>query len=139
MLPLPVLKRIQAEMLCLPGAGASIPGSFHRSSDFIAIQDVAIACVRSLLGVPEDYEVLLLQGGARLQFSMTAANLLKARRSQAAQYVLTGSWGKYAADEVKEGPVEVIYDAKASNYDRLPEPGELEDRRRRILCSYYQQ
>ncbi len=124
-LPMPVLKRVQDEMLCLPGAGCSILEISHRSEEYIAIQDQAAARLRRLLKLSDDFEVLFLQGGARLQFSMTAINLLRGR-SEPAQYVLTGSWGKYACEEArKEGPVEVIYDAKATNYDRLPEPGEL--------------
>lgn len=124
-LPLPVLKRVQEEMLCLPGAGCSILEISHRSDEYIAIQNEAQARLRRLLKISDDFEVLFLQGGARLQFSMAAINLLRGQAGPA-QYVLTGSWGKYAADEArKEGKVEVIYDAKATNYDRLPEPGEL--------------
>jgi len=124
-LPMQVLQRVQEEMLCLPGAGASILELSHRSDEFIAIQHAAQARLRRLLGLGDEFEVLFLQGGARLQFSMTAINLLRGR-SNPAQYVLTGSWGKYAAEEArKEGTVETIFDAKATNYDRLPEPGEL--------------
>ncbi|MCC6509457.1 MAG: 3-phosphoserine/phosphohydroxythreonine transaminase, partial [Pirellulaceae bacterium] len=124
-LPLPVLKRVQEDLLCLPGAGCSILEVSHRSEEYIAIQNQAQASLRRLLGIGDEFEVLFLQGGARLQFSMTAVNLLRGQ-STAAQYVLTGSWGKYAADEArKEGAVEVIYDAKATNYDRLPDAGEL--------------
>jgi phosphoserine aminotransferase len=124
-LPLPVLQRIQAELLCLPGAGASILEVSHRSAEFIAIQEAAAARLKRLLGIGDSHEVLFLQGGARLQFSMTAINLLRGQ-AHAAQYVLTGSWGKYAAEEArKEGQVEVLYDAKATNYDRLPPASEL--------------
>lgn len=124
-LPVPVLKRVQEEMLCLPGAGCSILEISHRSDEFIAIQNEAQARLRRLLKIGDDFDVLFLQGGARLQFSMTAINLLRGHSSPA-QYVLTGSWGKYAAEEArKEGAVEAIYDAKATNYDRLPEAGSL--------------
>lgn len=124
-LPLPVLQRVQEEMLCLPGAGASILELSHRSEEFIAIQEQAQARLRRLLGIGDEFDILFLQGGARLQFSMTAINLLRGQ-STPAQYVLTGSWGKYAAEEArKEGAVEIIYDAKATNYDRLPDAGEL--------------
>lgn len=124
-LPVPVLERIRDEMLCLPGAGASILEISHRSQAFIDIQEAARARLQRLLKIPDDYEILFLQGGARLQFSMVPINLLRGQ-SQAAQYVLTGSWGKYAVAEAKrEGPVAVCYDAKATNYDRLPEAGEL--------------
>lgn len=124
-LPVPVLKRVQDEMLCLPGAGCSILEISHRSEEFIGIQNQAQERLRRLLKIDDEFEVLFLQGGARLQFSMVAMNLLRGQSSPA-QYVLTGSWGKYAADEArKEGSIEAIYDAKATNYDRLPEAGSL--------------
>ncbi len=88
-------------MLCLPGAGCSILEISHRSDEFIAIQNEAQARLRRLLGIGDEFEVLFLQGGARLQFSMTAINLLRGQ-SQPAQYVLTGSWGKYAAEEARK-------------------------------------
>lgn len=124
-LPVPVLERVRDEMLCLPGSGASILEISHRSKPYIAIQEQAEARLRRLLGIGDEHAVLFLQGGARLQFSMIPANLLRGRRDPA-QYVLTGSWGISAVAEAnKEGPVEVIYDAKASNYDRLPSAAEL--------------
>lgn len=124
-MPVPVLQRIQEEILCLPGAGASILEISHRSQPFIDIQEGAKARLARLLGIDESYDILFLQGGARLQFSMIPINLLKGR-TQAAQYVITGTWGKSALDEAKkEGPVEVIYDSKATNYDRLPQSNEL--------------
>lgn len=124
-LPVPVLERIRDEMLCLPGAGASILEISHRSNDFIAVQEAAETRLRRLLNVSDEHEILFLQGGARLQFSMIPMNLLRGR-SQAAQYVITGSWGKSALDEAKkEGPVEVVYDAKESNYNHLPSASDL--------------
>ena len=124
-LPVPVLERIRDEMLCFPGARASILEISHRSKQFIAVQDEAKARLQRLLGIGDDHDVLFLQGGARLQFSMIPMNLLRGR-SQPAQYVLTGSWGQSALAEARrEGPVEVVYDAENSNYDRLPQPNEL--------------
>src|SRR5690606_34331618 len=120
-LPVPVLERVRDEMLCLPGAGASILEISHRSKQFIAIQEQAKSRLQRLLGVGDDHEILFLQGGARLQFSMIPMNLLRGRQ-QPAQYVITGSWGQSALTEARrEGTVEVVYDAKATNYDRLPE------------------
>jgi len=124
-LPVPVLERIRDEILCLPGAGASVMEISHRSKEFIEVQNKAKQRLTRLLGVSEEHEILFLQGGARLQFSMIPMNLLRGQSSPA-QYVLTGSWGSSALEEaVKEGPTEVIYDAKASNYDRLPDPSAL--------------
>lgn len=123
-LPLSVLQKIQAEMLALPGAGASILEISHRSKAFISILDQTKASLRRLLSIPENYDILFLQGGARLQFSMIAMNLLRGSAAPA-QYLVTGSWGKYAVEEAKkEGPVEVIWDGKKDNYNHLPSPGE---------------
>lgn len=124
-LPLPVLEQIRDEMLCLPGAGASVMELSHRSKQFIAIHQDAKARVSRLLGVGDNHEVVFLQGGSRLQFSMIPMNLLKGQ-STPAQYILTGSWGKNAVSEAKkEGPVEVVYDAAESNYDHLPDIASL--------------
>lgn len=119
-LPLPVLERIRDEMTCLPGAGASVLELSHRSKPYVAIQQQTKARLLRLLGAGDDYDVLFLQGGARLQFSMLAANLLRGN-SGPANYILTGSWGKSAVAEARrEGDVNVIYDGQETNYDRLP-------------------
>jgi phosphoserine aminotransferase len=124
-LPVSVLERIRDEMLCLPGAGASVMEISHRSKQFIAIQDTAKARLQRLLGVGDAHDILFLQGGSRLQFSMIPINLLRGQPGPA-QYVLTGTWGASALEEAqKEGATEVIYDAKATNYDRLPDVTEL--------------
>jgi phosphoserine aminotransferase len=124
-LPVPVLERVRDEMLCLPNVGASILEVSHRSDPYIAIQDAADARLRRLLSLTDEHEILFLQGGARLQFSMVPANLLRGGE-QAAQYVITGSWGKSALDEAKkEGPVETLFDAKSSNYNHLPDISQL--------------
>jgi phosphoserine aminotransferase len=124
-LPVPVLERIRDEMLCLPGCGASVMELSHRSKQFIAIQESAKQRLIRLLNIPSDYDVLFLQGGSRLQFSMVPVNLLRGQSSPA-QYIVTGTWGKYAVGEAKkEGVVEVIYDGGATNYDRLPSQEDL--------------
>lgn len=119
-LPLPVLQQVQDELLCYPGAGASVMEVSHRGKAFVDIIEGAEATIRSLLNVSDDYAVLFLQGGAALQFSMIPANLLRGT-DKTAQYLLTGSWGKKAlAEAKKEGNVETIYDAKESNYNHVP-------------------
>lgn len=124
-MPVPVLERIRDEILCLPGAGASVMEISHRGKEFIAVHEQAKARLARLLGVTDQHEILFLQGGARLQFSMIPMNLLRGQAGPA-QYVLTGSWGNSAIDEARrEGATEVIYDAKATNYDRLPTAQEL--------------
>ncbi len=123
-LPLPVLQQVQEELLCLPGAGASILEISHRGKVFVDIIEDAEATLRSLLGISDDYAVLFLQGGAALQFSMIPANLLRGT-DMTAQYLITGSWGKKAiAEAKKEGKVEAIYDAKDSNYNHVPAPSD---------------
>ena len=125
-LPLPVLEQIQSEMLSLPGSGASILEISHRSRPFLEILAAAKDRLRQLLGIPDDFEILFLQGGSRLQFSMIPLNLLRGT-GQSADYVLSGSWSKYAYQEaVKEGPIRVVWDGKGTNYDRLPGSGDLQ-------------
>lgn len=124
-LPVPVLEQAQRDMLALPGVGASVMEISHRSKPFDAILQSAKSRLRSLFNVPDNYQILFLQGGSRLQFSMIPMNLLRGQ-NQAADYVVTGSWGKKAVEEaVKEGEINVAWDGKSTNYDRLPKPGEL--------------
>ena len=125
-LPLPVLEEIQQDMLSLPGCGASILEISHRSKQFIAILEETEQRLRTLLNVPQNYKVLFMQGGGRMQFSMVPMNLLRGT-NKTADYVLTGSWGKKALAEAKhEGKTNVAWDGKSHNYDRLPEASELQ-------------
>ncbi|QDU87701.1 Phosphoserine aminotransferase [Pirellulimonas nuda] len=124
-LPVPVLEKIRDEMLVLPGAGASILEISHRSKPFEAIIAAAEANLRSLLSIPDEYAVLFLQGGSRLQFSMIPMNLAPGGAS--ADYLITGTWGKSALDEAKKiGPARVAYSSAESNFDRLPTPDQLD-------------
>ena len=126
-LPLPVLEQAQAEMLSLrdsagDGIGMSVMEISHRGSHFTEIIESAKARLSALLELPDDFDILFLQGGSRLQFSMVPANLLRGS-SRPAVYVLTGSWGKKAAAEAKkEGDVEVVWDGAETGYDRIPSP-----------------
>jgi phosphoserine aminotransferase len=125
-LPLHVLREIQRDLLAYPGAGASILEISHRSATMDAILVETEANLRGLLAIPDHYRVLFLQGGARLQFSMVPLNLLRGRK-QAAHYILTGSWGKQAAEEaVREGAVSIAWDGEADGYRRVPRNDELE-------------
>ena len=124
-LPLAVLEQAQRDLLALPGCGASILEISHRSPTFLDILDQARSRLRSLLGFSDDFEILFLQGGARLQFSMVPMNLLRGR-DQAASYILTGSWGKKALTEARrEGPVSTAWDGAEQHYDRLPVADQL--------------
>jgi phosphoserine aminotransferase len=123
-LPVPVLERAREEMLSLPGVGMSVMEISHRSKPFQAIIDGAESGLRGLLGIPEGYRVLFLQGGASLQFSMVPMNFLPEGAS--ADYIITGSWGKKALKEAKkEGVASVAADMADSGYNRIPARDEL--------------
>jgi len=124
-LPLEVLERAKDEMLALPGVGISVLEISHRSPSFDQILESTLQSLRHLLGIGDDYEVLLMQGGASLQFSMVPMNLLRGRQA-AADYVLTGTWGQTGAKEARrEGKVHVAWDGSATGFDRLPAAGEI--------------
>ncbi len=125
-MPLSVLQQVQRDLLSLPGCGASIMEISHRSKQFDAIHLDAQQRLRALLSIPDNYKILFLQGGSRLQFSMVPMNLLRGT-GLTADYILTGSWGSNALKEaVKEGQTRKLWDGKATNYDRLPAEGELQ-------------
>src|SRR4026208_1852023 len=89
-LPLPVLEEAQRELIALRGVGMSVMEISHRSKPFDEIIQGAEADMRTLGGIPANYKVLFLQGGASLQFSMVPMNLLAT--GQTADYILTGDW-----------------------------------------------
>src|SRR5688500_2703550 len=123
-LPLPVLEQAQRDLIALPGVGMSVMEISHRSKTFEDILNKAIDDMRALAGIPANYKVLLLQGGATLQFSMVPMNLLGA--GQTADYVDTGSWADKAIKEAKKvGTVNVTGSTKADNYTRIPAQSEL--------------
>jgi phosphoserine aminotransferase len=124
-LPLEVLDRARDEMLSLPGVGSSVLEISHRSPAFDRILADTLQAVRDLLGISGDHEVVLLQGGASLQFSMVPMNLLRGHDG-AADFIVTGTWGKTAVAEARrEGQVHVAWDGAATNYDRLPTAAEI--------------
>jgi phosphoserine aminotransferase len=135
-LPEPVLEEAQRDLMALPGVGASILEISHRDPPFEAILAAAEADLRQLLSIPEDYAVLFLQGGSRLQFSMVPMNLFSGQ-AKSADYIITGSWGKNAAGEAaKEGDVRVAWDGAATNYDRLPTNADLDLNRSAAYVHY---
>jgi phosphoserine aminotransferase len=124
-LPEPVLAEAQRDLMALPGVGASILEISHRSSTFENIIQQAEMNLRQLMSIPDDYSILMLQGGGRLMFSMVPMNLMGGGR-RLSNYLITGSWSKYAAQEaVKFGEAHVVWDGKATNYNRLPASGDL--------------
>ena len=96
-LPLEVLETAQRELLDYRGTGMSVMEMSHRSKAFIDIAERATADLIELLEIPDDYQLLFLQGGATMQFAMVPMNLLADRTS--ADYVNTGSWSKKAIAE----------------------------------------
>ena len=95
-LPKPVLKRAQAEMLDWHRSGMSVMEMSHRGQEFISILNKTEADFRSLLDIPRHYKVLFLQGGAIAENAMIPLNLINGKR---ADYAITGSWSKRSAKE----------------------------------------
>jgi phosphoserine aminotransferase len=123
-LPVPVLEQIQRDLIALPGVGMSIMEVSHRSKVFEDVIQKAEADIRSLAGIPSNYKVLFLQGGASLQFSMVPLNLLTP--GSTADYIVTGSWTDKAAKEAKKvGAVNIAASTEADNFSRIPKQGEL--------------
>jgi len=124
-LPLPVLEQVQRELVALPGVGMSVMEISHRSSTFEAIKDKAEADIRRLAGIPETYKILLLQGGASLQFSMVPMNLLAPGTT--ADYLMTGTWADKAAKEARRvGTVHETGSTAADAFSRIPTDAECE-------------
>ena len=123
-LPLEVIEQAQAELPDLGGLGMSVMELSHRSKEFQAIVDSAEIGLRQLMVIPEEYELLFLQGGASMQFAMLPMNLRRPGRS--ADYVDTGSWANRALKEAQiTGAVNIAWSGKADNYTRIPKASEL--------------
>ncbi len=123
-LPVPVLEEAQRDLIALPGVGMSVMEISHRSKVFDAIIQGAEADLRTLGGIPRNYRVLFLQGGASLQFSMVPMNLLLPGRT--ADYIVTGEWAKRAlAEAVKVGRTNVAASTENEAFRRIPSQGDL--------------
>ena len=124
MLPLPVLEQARDEMLNCSGSGMSVNEMSHRSKVFLKIYEDAVALVRRVLGVPDNYKVLFMQGGATLQFACVPLNLMKTGH---ADYILTGNFAKKAYEEgLKYGEARVAGSTKDENFCRIPRQSELD-------------
>ncbi len=118
-LPEAVLQRAREELLDWHGSGMSVMEMSHRGKEFIAIAEKAEADLRELLGIPANYKVLFLQGGATAQFAMVPMNLLRGKKS--ADYINTGEWSKKAIKEAKKfGGVNVAASSEATNFTTVP-------------------
>jgi phosphoserine aminotransferase len=125
-LPLPALERAQNELLDFAGTGMSVMEISHRSKEYDAVHEEAIALVRELLGVPGNFKVLLLQGGGNLQFAMLPMNILHSGRK--ADYIITGNWAKKAfkeAQTVVGDAARTIASTEGEKFKRLPRPEEI--------------
>ena len=122
-LPLSVVEALRDNLLDLNGSGVGLMEISHRSKTFQAVVDSAEARVRRVLNVPADYKVLFLQGGASLQFYMSALNLL--RPGEAADFLVTGVWSQKAIKEAKRiGDARAIWDDAPNNFTRVPQNGD---------------
>ncbi|MCP4152351.1 MAG: 3-phosphoserine/phosphohydroxythreonine transaminase [bacterium] len=114
-----VLKKAREELLDFNGMGLSVMEISHRSKDFVAVADAAEEKLRKLFGIPENYTVMFIQGGASQQFGMIPMNLLKGGK---ADYVNTGSWAKKAIKEAKLfGTVNIAGTSEDKNFSYIPE------------------
>jgi len=118
-LPVEVLEKAQQQLVNFRESGMSIMEMSHRSAIFDEVHNEAIALLKKLYAIPENYEVLFLQGGASLQFTMIPMNFLQA--DQKASYVLSGSWSEKAFKEAKffGTPVEAA-STKENQYRNIP-------------------
>ena len=124
-LPQPVLLEAQRDLVALPGVGMSVLEISHRSKAFEAILAQTEADLRALGGVPSNYKVLFLQGGASLQFSMVPLNLLTPGAT--ADYIVTGGWSQKAVKEAKRvGAVHIAGSTESENFARIPRQDELQ-------------
>ncbi|URT72122.1 3-phosphoserine/phosphohydroxythreonine transaminase [Cytobacillus firmus] len=119
-LPEEVLKEAEKSLLNFGNTGMGIMELSHRSNEYQAVHDQAITRLRRLLAIPDDFEVLFIQGGASLQFSMVPMNLLG--KDQAAHYILSGSWSEKALKEAdKIGETVISASSKEQKYSFIPE------------------
>lgn len=123
-LPLDVLEKAQKELVNFRGTGMSVMELSHRSPAYDDVHNQAINRLRSLFSIPDNYEVLFLQGGASLQFSMIPMNFLQSDKQ--AGYVMTGVWSEKAYSESKLfGESYEAASTKDGNYHRIPALDEL--------------
>src|SRR5689334_5951069 len=126
-LPLPALERAKNELLDFKGTGMSVMEHSHRGKEYEAVHNEAIALLTELLGIPASHEVILLQGGASLQFAMVPMNFL--RPDASADYVVTGGWSEKALEEAKiigKPRVACTTATADKKYTRIPKPSEIQ-------------
>ncbi len=123
-MPEEVLEEVRDEMMNYKGSGMCVMEMSHRSKVYQQIIDEAEQDLRDLMGIPDNYKVLFIQGGATLQFSMIPMNLMKNGK---AVYIETGAWSKKAIAEAKKvGEVIVAASSKDKNYTYIPDCSDLD-------------
>ncbi|MEB3102447.1 3-phosphoserine/phosphohydroxythreonine transaminase [Ferviditalea candida] len=123
-LPLEVLQQAREELVNYRGIGMSLMEVSHRSKEYEQVNDETQQLFRELMGIPEGYHVLLLQGGASTQFSMIPMNLLPPGKT--AGYVMTGSWAEKAYKEAKLiGEAQIVASSEADNFAKIPSLKEI--------------
>ena len=122
-LPESVLQEAAAEMLDYRGTGMSVMEMSHRSKTYQAIIDQAEADLRTLMGIPDNYKVLFMQGGASQQFAMVPMNLMK---TKVADYIITGQWAKKAWQEAKMyGTANAVASSADKTFSYIPDCSDL--------------
>lgn len=122
-LPLEVLEDIQKELLNYKGTGMSVMEMSHRSKAYLNIFNETKDAIRRVLNVPDNYEILFIQGGATEEFSAIPLNLMKKGK---ADYIATGVFSSKAAKEAKKfGEVNIIWDGKETGFKKIPKQDEL--------------
>ncbi|MTH53367.1 3-phosphoserine/phosphohydroxythreonine transaminase [Bacillus mangrovi] len=125
-LPLPVLERAQQEFVNFKGTGMSIMEMSHRGKHYDAVHSEAKQRLKQLMNVPDTHEILFLQGGASMQFSMVPLNFLK--EGSTAGYILTGSWSEKALQEAERiGKTFIVASSKESKYRSIPSKSDWKD------------
>ncbi len=118
-LPLDVLEQARDDLVNWRGCGMSVMEMSHRGKEYMSIQAEAEADLRELMGIPANYKVLFLQGGASSQFAMVPMNLYRGKTS--ADYLNTGEWSKKAIKEAKKyGTVNVVASSEDKNFSYAP-------------------
>ena len=123
MMPEPVLEEIRDEMMNYRGSGMCVMEMSHRSPVFQQIIDEAEQDLRDLMGIPDNYKVLFVQGGGTVQFAMVPMNLMK---NKVADYIITGQWAKKAYQEAqKYGKANKIASSEDKTFSYIPDCSDL--------------
>lgn len=130
-LPECVLAEAQDSLMSLGDTGVGVCEHSHRGKAFVGVADEAESLCRELAGIPDNYRVLFLQGGASTQFAMIPMNFLSS--STTADYIVTGSWAKKAVKEAKLfGNVNVASTSEGTNFNTIPDSHSFSDQPRYV-------